>query len=369
MPIPVNDLSRHIAPIRERLINAATRVVESGWYVLGPCTARFESAFAAYCGAEHCVSCANGTDALELALRACGAGAGRTVVTVANAGGYSTAAILAAGATPVYVDIHPDTLLMDAALLESAITESTAAVVVTHLYGRMADMPAILKAAGGAPVIEDCAQAHGARLGGRPAGSWGLLGCFSFYPTKNLGAIGDGGAVVSRDEEMAHRLRELRQYGWRGKYRTATAGGRNSRLDELQAAMLLEQLPLLDGWNDRRREVANLYTRELGGPNLTPPLPGGEEYVAHLYVARSVRRDWLRKLLTDQGVSTDVHYPVPDYRQDAWADREWASTSLPRTEAACDEVLTLPCFPEVTDEEARTVIEAVQRAIGRARDR
>ena len=362
--IPVNDLDRRISPMRERLANAAARVVESGWYILGPRVKEFESVFAAYCGVSHCVGTANGTDALELALRACGAGPGKCVVTVANAGGYSTTAILAAAAEPRYVDIDPATLLMDVGALETAITKETAAIVVTHLYGRMADMPAIMHVAqrAGVPVIEDCAQAHGARLDGRAAGSWGLFGCFSFYPTKNLGALGDGGAVVTADADAATRVRELRQYGWREKYRTAVTGGCNSRLDEMQAAILLEQLPLLDGWNERRRSIARRYSEELPAAVVKPPNAAGADFVAHLYVVRSAGRNGLRERLTGSGIQTDIHYPVPDHLQQGWSSYRWAAVSLPRCEAACAEVLTLPCFPELTDEEAAAVVTAVREA-------
>lgn len=364
MIIPVNDLSRHFRPLYDQLSSDARRVIESGWYVMGPSATAFEAAFAQYCQVDHCAGCANGTDALELALRACGAGPGKNVATVANAGGYSTTAILATGAHPVYVDIHASTLLVDTELLRSAITDRTAAVIVTHLYGRMADMPAVLAAAAGVPVIEDCAQAHGARLHGRPAGSWGMFGCFSFYPTKNLGALGDGGAVVTRDAAMAARIRELRQYGWTEKYRNGTPGGRNSRLDELQAALLLRQLPLLDYWNRSRRNIADCYRSKLNGSSVLLPPPGGEEFVAHLYVVQTDQRELLRERLRAAGVGSDVHYPVPDHLQTAWAAEDWARPSLPVTEAACGRVLTLPCFPELTEEEIAAVGAAVLASAG-----
>jgi dTDP-4-amino-4,6-dideoxygalactose transaminase len=336
-------------------------VIESGWYSLGPHVGSFENAFAEYCGADECIGVANGTDALELALRACGAGPGRDVVTVANAGGYSTTAILAAGAEPVYADISRDDMLLDTGRLASVITANTAAVIATHLYGRMADMPAVLRVArpAGIPVVEDCAQAHGARLQGRAAGAWGIAGCFSFYPTKNLGALGDGGAIVTSDAEFAARVRRLRQYGWSEKYRSAEAGGRNSRLDEIQAAFLLEQLPLLDEWNRRRRDIAGRYGSELRNTGLSLPAAGGMEYVAHLYVVASEDRDRIRQRLTARGVGTDVHYPVPDHRQPAWAHCRWAQVSLPETEQAAARVLTIPCFPELTDAEVDAVVEAL----------
>jgi dTDP-4-amino-4,6-dideoxygalactose transaminase len=211
--------------------------------------------------------------------------------------------------------------------------------------------------------VEDCAQAHGARLDGRAAGTWGIAGCFSFYPTKNLGALGDGGAVVTRIPEFAARVRTLRQYGWAEKYRNAEAGGRNSRLDEIQAAFLLEQLPLLDGWNCRRREIADRYTRELQRTGLSLPPAGATEYVAHLYVIASEHRNRLRQRLEARGIGTDVHYPVPDHRQPAWASQSWATVSLPATEAAADRVLTIPCFPELTDSEVSAVIAVLRECV------
>jgi dTDP-3-amino-2,3,6-trideoxy-4-keto-D-glucose/dTDP-3-amino-3,4,6-trideoxy-alpha-D-glucose/dTDP-2,6-dideoxy-D-kanosamine transaminase len=362
--VPVNDLARRTHALGERLTRAAAAVIGSGWYSLGPRVRAFESAFADYCGVEECIGVGNGTDALELALRVCGAGPGRHVVTVANAGGYSTTAILATGAEPVYADIYPGNMLVDTDRLPGVITADTVAVIATHLYGRMVDMPALLGTTGprGVPVVEDCAQAHGARLEGRAAGAWGLAGCFSFYPTKNLGALGDGGAVVTHDARFAAALRSLRQYGWSDKYHNADAGGRNSRLDEIQAAFLLEQLPLLDDWNYRRRDIAGRYTSGLRDTGLSLPPPGGMEYVAHLYVIASQERDRIRQRLTERGIGTDVHYPVPDPRQSAWAQRSWAQVSLPEAEAAAARVLTIPCFAELTDAEVAVVIEAVRES-------
>jgi dTDP-4-amino-4,6-dideoxygalactose transaminase len=286
---------------------------------------------------------------------------------VANAGGYSTAAILAVGAEPLYVDVDPRTLLLDLDHLRAAVGHRVRAIVATHLYGRMVDMPGLLAVAGqaGVPVIEDCAQAHGARLHGRPAGSWGTLGCFSFYPTKNLGALGDAGAIVTADAALAGRVRTLRQYGWRGKYRSELPGGRNSRLDELQAAVLLAKLPYLDAWNERRRAIARTYTEAFSGSSLGVPPPAGPEDVAHLYVVRAPDRERLRSRLAAAGIRTDVHYPVPDYRQEAVRERPWAAAQRrPVTERCCAEVLTLPCFPELTDAEVDHVASVVRAAAG-----
>ena len=336
---------------------ALERVLARGWFILGPEVEAFEQEFAQVCQVSHCVGVANGTDALELALRALGAGAGEEVATVANAGGYATTAIRAAGAAPVFVDVEPGSLNMDPAALPAALSPRTRAVIVTHLYGRMAEMPRLLEVAGraGVPLIEDCAQAHGAVLDGRPAGSWGAAGCFSFYPTKNLGALGDGGAVVTAEAALAERLRRLRQYGWSEKYRSALAGGRNSRLDEMQAAVLRAQLPRLADFNHRRRAIARAYSAALRGAPLEIPQRFGEDYVAHLYVLRTSRRDALRAALAAQGIFAEVHYPVPDH----WQESSPAQVVLPVTEQAAREVLSLPCFPEMADAEVAAVARAV----------
>jgi len=353
----VNDLKRHNDALAAELRQAIDRVLARGWFILGPEVEAFEQEFAQACGVRACVGVANGTEALELALRALEVGPGDEVATVANAGYYSSTAIQAAGALPRYVDIEPGSMNMDPAALATALSPRTRAVIATHLYGRMAAMPALLEVAGrtGVPVIEDCAQAHGAALDGRPAGSWGVAGCFSFYPTKNLGALGDGGAVVTSDGALVERLRRLRQYGWREKYRCVLAGGRNSRLDEMQAAVLRAKLPHLPAWNERRRAVARAYSAALGAAPVTVPESFGEDYVAHLYVIRAPRRDELRAALAAQGVMAEIHYPLPDYRQEPGP----GGPPLPVTEQAVGEVLTLPCFPELTEAE----IELVSRAV------
>jgi dTDP-4-amino-4,6-dideoxygalactose transaminase len=234
-------------------------------------------------------------------------------------------------------------------------------VIVTHLYGRLADVGALSEVARtrGIALIEDCAQAHGAQRDGRRAGSFGALGCFSFYPTKNLGALGDAGAVVTNDRDLAARLRALRTYGWGAKYHCTMAGGMNSRMDEVQAAVLRVKLPRLDAWNRRRREIAARYASAVAHPAITlPPPAAGEDDVVHLYVVRTSGRDSLRAHLLDAGVATDVHYPVPDYRQ---LGDDTASTPLLRTEQACAEVLSLPCYPELTDAEVDAVAAVCNR--------
>ena len=361
--IPVNSLLRHIQPLEAELVAAATDVVRSGYYVLGPGVNRFESAFADYCGASECIGVANGTDALELALKAVGVTAGDRVAVAANAAMYGTSAVLACGAVPLFVDIEEAGATLDPARLSEAFASMVPrAIIVTHLYGRLARIDEILQLcrSHGVAVVEDCAQAHGARSNSRAAGSFGDVAAFSFYPTKNLGALGDGGAIVTSDTGIGQRARQLRQYGWTAKYTNTHAGGRNSRLDEIQARMLLTMLPLLDGWNARRREIANRYSNEIRNPAIAVPAPAGEEYVGHLYVVHCDRRDALRTHLEGIGVQTDVHYPVPDHRQPCHRGA-YDHIQLPVTERLATTALTLPCFPELTDEEVERVIDACNR--------
>ncbi len=342
---------------------AVQRVVDSRWYVLGREVSEFEREFAEYCGVPHCVGVANGTEALELALRAVGAGAGDRIALVANAGFYGSTAVREIGAIPVYADVDPRTLTMAPAALRTVLERGAKAIIVTHLYGQLADVTAIgdLASEFGIPIIEDCAQAHGAALRGRRAGSFGTVGCFSFYPTKNLGALGDAGAITTSSPQIAARLRSLRQYGWDTKYHVETPGGRNSRLDEMQAAVLRAKLPHLDDWNAQRRSVARRYNEAfLGLPHARPPSTG-DDYVAHLYVLRVDHRDQFRNALAEHGIASDIHYPVPDHLQPAYPCRQ-AKGTLPVTESACDTVVSLPCFTGITALQVERVIEAVTRA-------
>lgn len=342
-------------------------VVESQRYMMGPRVHAFEEAFAAYVGVPHAIGVANGTDALEIALRGLGIGPGQRVLTVANAGFYASTAIRAVGAEPVYAEIDAATLtLAPAALARALAGQRLHAVVATHMYGQLADVEAIAAQckASGVPLIEDCAQAHGARRDGRQAGAWGDIGCFSFYPTKNLGALGDGGALVAKDSALAERLRALRQYGWGTKYEVVHGGGRNSRLDELQAAVLEAKLPLLDEANARRRAIAARYGAAFAKLPLQAPLAQGGDYVAHLYAVRSTQREAFRAHLAAQGIASDVHYPVPDHRQPVVA-AACEDVRLPITEAACAQVLSLPCFLGMTDSQVDQVIAAVSSFHGR----
>ncbi len=359
--LAINDLKRHTGTMTQEIEQAISRVVASGWFVLGSEVSAFEEEFAAYCATTYCVTLANGTDALELALRALGIGIENTVLTVANAGNYSSVGILSTGATPLYTDICADTLLLDVEevtrLLESHQVD---AIIVTHLYGLLANIEDVVKIAQayGVPVVEDCAQAHGASRQGKKAGSFGDIACFSFYPTKNLGALGDGGAIVTSRKDLADRVKQFRQYGWGDKYNVTLAGGCNSRLDEMQAAILRVKLPRLDQWNTRRRNIATHYSKGITNAKVITQKVRGEEYVSHLYVICVVERDALRQHLTASGIPSDVHYPIPDYAQIPYSTF-FPDIRLPVTERICSEVLTLPCFPEMTDVEVDSIINCV----------
>lgn len=358
----INDLSSRIKQSQDQIHAAVARVIASGWVVLGPEVKQFEQAFAAYLGASECISVANGTDAIELGLKALGVVAGDRVATVANASMYTTTALLAIGAEPFFMDVDLDSRCAGLAEVTRALDAGVKAVVVTHLYGQAApDIAAIatLCAQRGVPLFEDCAQAHGARIAGKCTGTFGLASSFSFYPTKNLGALGDGGAVVTSDPTIAARMRALRQYGWSDKYKVEVAGARNSRLDEMQAAILSVFLPGLDQANARRLAIAERYRAGLRHPGIEVPAATGEAYVGHLYVVRtqgSAQRDSLRAHLRGAGIASDVHYPIPDHRQPLF-DGRFASVQLANTELLAQQILTLPCYPEMTDADVDRIID------------
>lgn len=357
----INELPRHCGPLRAQIEAAFATVLDRGHFILGPEVEAFEQEFAVACGVPFGVAVGNGTDALELALRACNVGPGDVVATVANAGHYSTTAIRLVGAMPMYVDVEPSTGLLDIEqLVHCCQTHRPRVIVATHLYGRMVNMQAVLELAQnlGIRTIEDCAQAHGAMLHDRPAGCWGDLGCFSFYPTKNLGCLGDGGAVVTASESLALAIRQLRQYGWSTKYHADCVNGRNSRMDELQAAVLRRFLPHLREWNEQRRAIAKAYDDGIRHPAVQPLAGTGSSYVAHLYVVRCTDRCGFREHMRQRCIPTDVHYPIPDHLQ--VSNREhWLGESLRMTENLAAEVVTLPCFPEMTVPEVETVIAGV----------
>ena len=362
MDIPFLDLKAQYATLKPELDAAVTDVLAGGWYILGEQVAAFEREFAAYCGVAHGVGVGSGTAALQLALLACSIGPGDEVITVSHTAVATVAAIALAGARPVLVDIEPTTYTLDPQRLEPAITDRTRAVIPVHLYGQPADLAPILEIARrhSLRVIEDCAQAHGATYRGRRVGSFGDLACFSFYPTKNLGAAGDGGMVVTDDAELAERVRLLRQYGWRQRYVSEMAG-LNSRLDELQAAILRVKLRYLDEWNERRRALAARYDALLAGSGVvTPAVREGCQHVYHLYVVRSQRRDALQAHLKAQGIGTIVHYPLAVHQQPAYADVAIGPGGLAETERAAAEVLSLPLYPEMPDEHVERVAAAVR---------
>lgn len=363
MHVPFGDSIRQYRALEQELDAAVLRVLRSGWYILGSEVESFEAEFARYCGVAHCVSVGNGTEALHLALRALNLAPGDEVLTVANAGSYEVIAIRQAGLTPRLADVDDQTHTMAPGSLAAAITDRTKAIMPVHLYGRPAPMNEIMQLAEqhGLAVIEDCAQAHGARLDGRMTGTIGHLACFSFYPTKNLGALGDGGAIITNDAALADKLRKLRVYGWERKYYSTEVGGINSRLDELQAAILRCKLPHLDRWNELRRERAAWYRELLAGVSgitLPTDAPG---HVYHLFVVEvhGGRRDALKQALTAQGIGTDIHYPLPTHCQPAFDDLGYEPGELPVTERLAERVLSLPCYPELT----RAEVEAVATAI------
>ncbi len=359
--VPFNDLGRGVRAIRSELDAAVARVLDSGWYVLGPEHDAFESELAASLGAAHAVGLANGTDALELGLLALGVGRGDLVATVANAGGYTSTAVRKIGATPVYVDVDEHTLQMSPQSLRELLAASATVpkvVVITHLFGNvgeLVELAAIAREAG-ARVLEDCAQSLGAVVDGKAAGTFGDLATTSFYPTKNLGALGDGGGIVTDDADLAARVRRLRQYGWESKYAASTPGGRNSRLDELQAAILRVRLPLLAAGNDRRRDIHRAY--EAADRSGLLVNAAGPSYVAHLAVLRTPDRDAVREAFRAAGVLTDVHYPIPDHRQVVAGGAELV-VPLPVTERAAAEILSIPMFPELRDDEVARISDVL----------
>jgi dTDP-4-amino-4,6-dideoxygalactose transaminase len=363
--VPFNDLRRNVTDIAEELSEAFERVLASGWFVMGPEHDAFEQELQAFVDVPHAIAVGNGTDALQLALTGVGVQPGDHVITAANAGGYASAAAELVGARPVYADVDPSTHLLTPEALDIAYRErenSDSVVVVTHLYGAMADMPAIMAWAGSrdVAVIEDCAQALGATRASRRAGSFGHAATTSFYPTKNLGALGDGGAVFTSDDAVASRVRRQRQYGWASKYSVDTSGGRNSRLDELQAAFLRIKLARLDVWNDRRREIHRRYERALSSDNVRLVNSSVDEsFIAHLAVLEAEDRESVSKSFSGHRVRTDVHYPFPDHLQPL---RRSASTpSLPVTEQLAGRVLSLPLFPELTHDEVEQVAGVLER--------
>ena len=364
--VPPADPHANYLAHKEEIDRAVTRALDSGRYILGPEVVAFEQEFARYVGVAETIGVGSGTDAIHLALRTLGVGPGDGVLTVSLTAVATVAAIDLAGAEPVLVDIDPKTFTIDARLLEAAITAHRGprlkAIVPVHLYGHPADMRAIVDLAKrhGLFVVEDCAQAHGAAVGPNKAGTWGDIACFSFYPTKNLGALGDAGAIVTDNLEWAARARALRQYGWRQRYISDLAG-MNTRLDEIQAAILRAKLPHLDRENARRREIAARYDAALGStPLALPRVAQDVTHVYHQYTVRTPYRDELADFLAKGGIGAAILYPFPVHVQAAYRERLLAAPAgLPESERACRELLCLPVHPQLTDSQVAEVGERV----------
>jgi dTDP-4-amino-4,6-dideoxygalactose transaminase len=396
MPVPPFSLEEQLRQLGDSLDEAVLQVLRSGQYIGGGVVNAFETSFAAACAVPHAIGCNSGTDALTLALRALEIGPGDEVITSSFSFFATAEAISAVGATPVFVDVDPASYLLDLDRIEAAVTPATRALLPVHLFGRPVDMERINAIAlrHGLRVIEDCAQATGASWAGRPVGSWGDAGCFSFFPTKNLGAAGDGGAVVCRDSSLAQRIRELAVHGMPRRY-LHTDLGYNSRLDAMQAAVLNVKLPHLPLWVERRRRIAQRYREALGDlPNLQLADAGPDGHSWNQFVVRvpgcpsdSARcagrctpssdsasfglpeaccRDWLKQQLQEEGVITIIYYPIPIHRQPAYAELGYGPGSLPVTERLCVEVLSLPIFPELGDEQQERVITTLRQLVGAA---
>ena len=358
--IPFLDLKAQYAAIGGDVETAILNVLRSGDFVLGPAVSAFETAFAEACGARHAVAVSSGTAALHLALLALDIGPGDEVITVSSTFVATVAAVLYAGATPVLVDIDPVTWTMDPALVEAAITPRTKAILPVHLHGRMADLDALgaIARRHGLALVEDAAQAHLAERGGRKAGTIGDIGCFSFYPGKNLGAYGEGGAIVTDRDDLAAAARCLRDWGQQGKYNHVRHGF-NLRMDGVQGAVLGVKLPHLESWTRARQAVAAEYGARLAGLGLELPAPAGLDHVFHVYAVSTADREGLRQYLNAAGIATGIHYPVPVHRQPAYSHLDDGAGRLPVTERLAARTLSLPMFPEMTSAQIDTVCRAV----------
>lgn len=365
MKVPFADLGLQYQSIKTEIDAAMAGVIETSSFIGGRPVSGFEQAFAAFLGMGHCVGCGNGTDAIELALRALGIGSGDEVITAANSFIASSEAITNAGASVVFVDCDPVTYCMDLDRLRAAITPRTKAILPVHLYGRPAPMPAIMDLARshGLKVVEDCAQAHGASLDGRMVGSFGHVGCFSFYPGKNLGAYGDAGAMVTNDGDLANRMRMWANHGRQSKYDHEFEGV-NSRLDGLQAAVLEVKLRHLAAWTEGRRRAAALYAQGLADAGLDlPGDPEGGRHVYHLYVVRVAERDRVQQTLAEAGIASGVHYPKALPNLTAYGRLGHAPGDFPVSSRYQDEVLSLPMFPEITAEQVAWVCDRLKAAL------
>lgn len=360
MKVPFGDMKLHYQTYKSQIDQAVHRVLESGHYILGSELEKFEASFAKALGAGYVAGCASGTEAIYLALAAAGVTNGDEVIVVAHTAVPTISAISMTGATPVFVDIDPKTYVMDVNLVEAKITEKTKAIVPVHLYGQMVDMEPLLKIAAKHKVmlLEDCAQSTLATYRGAIAGTLGDYGAFSFYPSKNLGAFGDGGAVSTNCSENFDKLVKLRNYGQSKRYFHDIIGI-NSRLDEMQAAILDAQLPFVEQWNERRREIAKRYNEGLQGIVVTPHEEEGRKHVYHLYVIQSDDRDGLQEYLLEKGIQTLIHYPNPAHLQNAYSYLGYKPGSLPETEKLVKRIQSLPMHPGLTNEQIDLVIEAI----------
>lgn len=359
--IPFGDLKRNYQSLQTEIDAMTKHIYETGWFVLGKEGERFEQNFANYCGAKYAVGVGSGTEALHLALLAIGIKTGDEVITVANTCVPTITAVTFAQANPIFIDINPQTYTIDIKQIETRITDKTKAILPVHLYGQCAEMNPILQLAQqyDLMVIEDCAQAHGACYLGQKAGTMGDAGCYSFYPSKNLGCFGDGGMVVTNDESIAEKVRQLRNYGQRERYYHSIKGF-NSRLDELQAGILNVKLPHLDRLNNRRREIAEKYHQLLQKFNITCPQNHPDCYhVYHLYVIRVKNRELFQQLLVEKGINTLIHYPIPVHLQDSYPECRLQSEYLPITEKFSSEIVSLPLYPDLTDEEVDYILEVL----------
>jgi dTDP-4-amino-4,6-dideoxygalactose transaminase len=363
----MNDFKLQYLSIKKEIDEAILQVLESGRYVLGENVQTFEKEFARYCESKYAIGVGNGLEALHLAMLAHGIGYGDEVITVANTAVATALAISMTGAKPVFADIDPKTYGMDIPDAQRRITTKTKAILPVHLFGHPVDMDPLLETATrrGLFVIEDACQAHGAEYKGKKTGTMGNAGCFSFYPTKNLGALGDAGMVTTDDKQVAEKISLLRNYGQKTRY-THLVKGLNSRLDEMQAAILRVKLKHLDDWNEKRRKHAKLYARMLQETDIVCPLEKDyAKHVYHLYVVRSKKRDRLQLFLEKRNVTTLIHYPVPVHLQKAYQDLGLTRGTLPITEQAADEILSLPIYPELTEEQIERVTDSVRMFFSR----
>lgn len=376
LKVPLLDLTAHHAPLREELLRAVQEVFDSGHFINGPQVAAFEEEAAAYCGAKHAVGVSSGSDALIVALMALGVGPGDEVVCPSFTFFATAGAVARVGAKPVFVDSDPESFNVDPSAMAAAITKKTKALIPVHLYGQCADLDPILAAArkAGVPVVEDAAQAIGAQYKGRASGTLGDLGCLSFFPTKNLGALGDAGMVLTNDDQLAAKLKLLRNHGAEPKYYHDVVGG-NFRLDALQAAALRVKLRHLEGWHDARRRNAKRYQALFGAtsllkdglvelPKTTAPA-GRRDHIFNQFVVRVQRRDALRAFLSQEGVSTEIYYPVPLHLQKCFAHLGGKPGDCPVAEKAAAETLALPIYPELSEDQQARVVEAVARFYAR----